>query len=267
MKLFTTTDIAASVHKAHEQFTHVVLNRGYTTIKPVFFMSKTIVDLPLHQWASWMPETASSLARWQQNGGVLIVQDTHLGQAADATVMVECPYDMDRINRVNKDNAQYGVIPHPMAWRTHEECVDLRHPPADLLDAIWRVCSGKEMTNAELAADTGLPVLQLQYLKNSLKPTELWYIQKRLAPERDEFIPAWDWLEGGPVPKRAITEAGFKAQIEEMARFGYIGLKKIHQYPSDEPNWKVLKKKREIALSDLAEVRSLVDSLPDHLAE
>lgn len=267
MKLFTTTDIAASVHKAHDQFTHVVLNRGYTTIKPVFFMSKTIADLPLYQYASWLPETSGQMARWRKDGGVLIAQDTHAGYETDVTVTVECPYDMDRINRMTAHTTAYGVIPHPMAWRTHEECVDLRHPPVDLLEAIWRECGGKQMTNAELAEDTGLPVLQLQYLKNSLKPVEHWYIQKRLAPERDEFVPAWDWLEGGPVPRRAVTEAGFKAQVEEMARFGYIGLKKIQHYPETEPDWKSLKKKREAALNDLAEVRSLVDSLPDHLAE
>jgi hypothetical protein len=153
-----------------------------------------------------------------------------------------------------------------MAWRTHEECVDLRHPPIDLLEAIWRVCGGKQMTNGELAQETGLPVHHVQYLKNSLKPEEYWYIQKRLAPERDEFVPAWDWLEGGAVPKRAVTEAGHKAQVEEMARFGYIGLKKMQHYPAGEPDWKVLKKKRETALNDLAAVRSLIESLPDHLS-
>ena len=265
MKLFTTTDVAASVRRAHEQFTHVVLNRGYTTIKPVFFMSKTIADLPIYQYASWLTETASQMARWMENGGVLIGQDTHAPIAGDVVVMVECPYDTDRIERIMAGITEYGVIPHPMVWRTHEECVDLRHPPVDLLEAIWRVCGGKQMTNAELAQETRLPVLQLQYLKNSLKPVEHWYIQKRLAPERDEFVPAWDWLEGGPVPKRAVTEAGFRAQVEEMARFGYISLKKTHHYPDTEPDWKVLKKKRETALSDLAAVRSLVESLPDHL--
>ena len=266
MKLFTTTDVAASVRRAHEDFTHVVLNRGYTTIKPVFFMSKTIADLPLYQYASWLPETAGQLQRWNGGEGVLIAQDTHLGIPADVTVMVECPYDTDRIERVHSDNREYGVTPHPMAWRTHEECVDLRNPETDLLQAIWRVCGGKEMTNSELAQETGLPILQLQYLKNSLRPEEFWYIQKRLAPERDEFVPAWDWLEGGAVTKKAVREAGFKAAVEEMARFGYIGLKKIQHYPATEPDWKVLKRKRETALSDLAAVRTLVESLPDHLA-
>jgi hypothetical protein len=266
MKLFTTTDVAASVRRAHEQFTHVVLNRGYTTIKPVFFMSKTIVDLPLYQYASWMPETENQRLQWGGKGGILIAQDTHLGVPADVTVMVECPYDTDRLNRVHVENAVYGVIPHPKTWRTHEECVDLRYPPVDLLEAIWRVCGGKQMTNSELAQETGLPVHHVQYLKNSLKPDEFWYVQKRLAPERDEFVPAWDWLEGGAVPKRAVTEAGHKAQVEEMARFGYIGLKKMQHYPAAEPDWKVLKKKRETALSDLAAVRLLVESLPDHLS-
>lgn len=269
MKLFTTTDVAASVRRAHEDFTHVILNRGYTTIKPVYFMSKDIADLPLYQYASWLSETESQVDRWKKAGGVLIEQDTHPGPqvplAPDVTVMVECPYDIDRIERCCQRNREYGVIPHPVSWRTHEECVDMRHPPVGLLEAIWHVCGGREMTNQELSADTGLPVLQLQYVKNSLKPVEYWYIQKRLAPEREEFIPAWDWLEGGPMTRKSVSEAGFKAQVEEMARFGYIGLKKIQQYPHTEPDWRVLKKKRETALSDLAAVRSLVEDLPCHL--
>lgn len=265
MKLYSTTDVAASVRRAYEQFTHVVLNRGYTTIKPVFFMSKTIEDLPLYQYASWMPETQGQLRTWREKGGVLVAQDTHWNADCDVSVMVECPYDFDRIARVNGHNAEYGVIPHPMSWRTHEECVDLRNPPPDLLRAIWQVCGGKQMTNAELSQDTGLPIAQLQYVKNSLKPAEHWYIQKRLAPERDEFVEAWDWLQSGAIPRAEVTKAGYKAQVEEMARFGYIGLKKLQHYPSEEPDWEKLREKRETALSDLAAVRSLVESLPAHL--
>lgn len=267
MKLYSTTDVAASVRRAHEQFTHVVLNRSYTTIKPVFFMSKGIADLPLYQYASWLPETAGQLERWKEKSGVLIVQDTHIGIPSDITVMVECPYDPARIASVMAEVSEYGVIPHPMSWRTHEECIDLRYPPSDLLRAIWRVCGGKQMTNSELSQETGLPVAQLQYVKNSLKPVEHWYIQKRLAPERDEFVEAWDWLKGGAIPKKEVTKAGYKSQVEEMARFGYIGLKKIQHYPSDEPDWSGLDQEREKALSDLAAVRSLVSSLPDHLQE
>lgn len=267
MKLYSTTDVSASVRRAHEQFTHVVLNRGYTTIKPVFFMSKTIEDLPLYQHASWLPDTEAQKARWLNQGGVLIAQDTHDGHPGDVTVMVECPYDPDRIDRVMKDTVAYGVIPHPMSWRTHEECVDLRNPEVDLLDAIWRVCGGKQMTNSELSQDTGMPVAQLQYVKNSLKPVEHWYIQKRLAPERDEFVEAWDWLQSGAIPRSEVTKAGYKDQVEEMARFGYIGLKKLQHYPSEEPDWEFLRKKRETALNDLASVRSLVESLPSHLEE
>lgn len=264
MKLFTTSDVSKSVHAAHEQFTHIVLNRGYTLIRPVFFRTALLDDLPVHQYASWIPETESQLVKWNTSGGVLIVQDTHLTVPGDVTVMVECPYAMDRLERVHGGNSEYGVIPHPVSWSTHEQCVDLRFPPADLLEAIWRVCGGHSMTNSELSAETGIPVPELQYVKNALKPVEHWYIQKRLAPERDEFVPAWDWLEAGVVPKRAVSESGFKAQVEEMARFGYINLKRMQHYPADTPDWHMIDRKREAALSDLASVRALVESLPAH---
>jgi hypothetical protein len=267
VKLFTTTDIAGSVRKAYEEFTHVALNRGYTIIKPVFFNTGTLDGLPTLQYASWIPASGSQLTRWKNLGGVLIEQDTHPAgdYKPDVTVMVECPYDMIRLKACNERNGSYGVVPHPGAWRTHEECVDLRFPSADALREIWTVAGGQAFTNNELASETNIPVSRLQYLKNSLHPKEMWYVQKRLAPEREEFMQAWDWLEGGTVTKIAVREAGFKAQVEEMARFGYINLKKMQHYPQEEPDWKTIDRQRERALTSLASVRSLVDSLDDHL--
>lgn len=267
MQLFTTTDIAASVRKAYEAFTHVALNRGYTVIKPVFFNTAKLDGLPTLQYASWIPASSSQLKRWQNLGGVLIEQDTHPAgdYKPDVTIMVECPYDMIRLETCNARNESYGVVPHPGSWRVHEECIDLRFPSADALREIWTVAAGHAFTNMELASETNIPLSRLQYLKNSLHPKEVWYIQKRLAPERTEFIPAWDWLEGGEVTKVAVREAGFKAHVEEMARFGYISLRKMQHYRADEPDWKTVDRQREKALISLASVRSLVDSLDDHL--
>jgi len=270
MKLYSTTDIAASVRKAYETFTHVVLSRGYTILKPVYFKTETIQDLaPLYQYASWIPASAPQLKRWTNLGGVLIEQDTHPADdfpKADVTVMVEAPYDMDRLKKCNWRNNEYGVIPNPVSWSTHEECIDLRFPTPELLREIWTVANGQPFTNYELATETGIPVSQLQYIKNALHPVEHWYIQKRLAPEREEMLPAWEWLEAGTVPKWKIIESGHKSMVEELGKFGYINLKRYQHYPAEEPDWTVVDRKRQRALSDLASVRSLVESLPDHLA-
>ncbi len=269
MKLFATDDISASVHKAHADFTHVVLNRGYTLIKPVYFKTVLLNDLPAYQYASWLP-TDSQLTGWRDNGGVLVEQDTHpkwVIRAPDVTVTVECPYTMDRIEKCNQRNAEYGVLPRPVSWSTHEECIDLRFPVEDLLRDIWKAAAGQQMTNAELARETGIAVQHLQYMKNALCPRETWAVHKRLAPERDEFVEAYDWLEDGELPKGEITVSGYKSQIEEMARFGYITLKKMQKYAREEPDWRKMEKKREDALNDLAAVRLLVESLPNHLEE
>jgi hypothetical protein len=158
------------------------------------------------------------------------------------------------------------VIPNPVSWSTHEDCINLRFPTVEALRAIWTVAAGKPFTNTELSFETNIPISQLQYIKNSLHPVEHWYIQKRLAPEREEMMPAWDWLEAGTVPKWKIIESGHKSMIEELGKFGYINLKRYQHYAAEEPDWQVIERKRQRALNDLAAVRSLVESLPDHLA-
>lgn len=62
MKLYSTLDPAGSIRKAFAGFTHVHVNRGYTTIKPVYFKSKAIADLPLYVWAWWDRASDGQLA-------------------------------------------------------------------------------------------------------------------------------------------------------------------------------------------------------------
>lgn len=263
MKLFTTTDVSASVHRAHEQFTHIVLNRLYKLHRPTFFNSAQLIDLPLCQYAPWLP-TKPQVAKWEKEGGVLIDQYGYEPRPCDVTVFVECPMTKLHLDRVTMQTTEYAVIPNPVSWMVYDEYVDLHKPVTEHLQEIWSACGGRNMTNGELSRESGWPLSQLIYMKAVFQPKEHWYIDKRLAPEREEFIPAWDWLQAGCVPRSEVTKSGFKPQIEEMARFGYIKLKKLQHYPSETPNWRKLAKEREQALKDLAEVRSLVESLPVH---
>ena len=265
MKLFATTDISASVHKAHEDFTHVVVNRGFTLHKPIIFDSRALLDLPLNQHTPFIKESASQVDKWRAKGGVLIEQSPYLGWECDVTVMVECPFEPKRLDKVMQCTQEYGVIPNPVSWAVYDEYVDLHTPITEHLEEIWRVCAGRQMSNSELADESGWPLSQVQYMKKVFNPKEHWYIQKRLAPEREEMLPAWDWLEGGCVPRSVVSEAGHRSMVEEMGRFGYVALRKLWHYPSETPNWRALRKAREAALKDLAAVRSLVDSLDDHL--
>jgi hypothetical protein len=264
MKLYSTTDVEKSVRRALRDFTHVVLNRGYTVLKPVFFNTGKLADLPVYQYASWIRETASQFNKWHDKGGVLISQDTHEGYACDVTVMVECPYSMDRLQRVHKANEEYGVIPLPVSWRTHEECVDTRFPEADLLKLIWTISRGQAWTDSELASEIGLSVAQVQYMKKPLNPRKMVAIEKRLSPDEFHLQDAWKWLEGGTHSAQAIHESGFKKQIEEMGKLGYVNLRKYHAFSMEEPDWDRLNRYRETALQDLAAVRQLVESLPAH---
>ncbi|WP_322040114.1 hypothetical protein [Burkholderia diffusa] len=268
MQLYSTTDTAASIRKAFVGFTHVLVNRGYTTIKPVFFKSASIAELPVYVWAWWDRASDGQLARWRDNGGVLLDRYTYSDRAgpADVLVFVECPMTMDRLTRSYANTSAYTVVPVPHTWRVHEECIDLRTPNVDDLRTIWAACRGQRLTDEQLESKTGIPRQRVTYMRKSLKPVEEWEVRPRLAPDAPGMVPAWDWIGSGRTElKKVIREEGHKAAIKEMARLGHISLTRYQVYRSSEPDWVVLERKRNAAIADLAEVRSLVESLPDHL--
>jgi hypothetical protein len=268
MKLFATSDIASSIRAAHAAYTHVLVNRGYTTIKPVYFRSVLIADLPVYQWAYWNQATAGQLKRWRESGGVLLDQYTYSDQAgaADVLVFVECPMTMDRLARSWQHITEYTVVPRPHTWTVHEQCIELRTPTSDRLRMLWDVCKGARLTDAQLADAVDLPTQHVMYMRAALKPVEEWQIKRRLEPEFSAFSDAWEWL--GSVrnaSKKEVRESGHKAAIKEMARLGHISLEKVQCYGDQDPDWAALDKRRDLAIADLAAVRSLVESLPDHL--
>ncbi|MFP3703362.1 hypothetical protein SB783_05115 [Paraburkholderia sp. SIMBA_009] len=122
------------------------------------------------------------------------------------------------------------------------------------------------MTDDELADAVDIPKQHVQYMRSSLKPVEKWEIKPRLRPESAALIPAWEWIGAGrSADKKEVRMCGHKAAVKEMARLGHIRLQKIQSYPEIEPDWGRLDKCRAKAITDLASVRSLVESLPDHL--
>lgn len=269
MKYFATSDVALSVRKAHDAFTHVLVNRGYTTIRPVFFKSSKIADLPVYVWAYWDKASASQLIRWRERGGVLLDRYTYSDMAgpADVLVFVECPLTMERVTKSAIHTAEYAVLPRPHTWRVHEDCIDLRTPSADRLRELWHLCRGRRMTDDELAEASGIAKQHVMYLRKSLKPVEEWEIRPRIAPEFPGLMPAWEWIGAGRTDaKRVVREAGHKAAVKEMARRGHVAMTKWQVYRDTEPDWDVIERKRAEAIADLASVRSFVESLPDHLA-
>ncbi|MCO4881555.1 hypothetical protein VOI32_13985 [Paraburkholderia caribensis] len=268
MKLYATNDVAASIRKSFETYTHILVNRGYETIKPVFFRSAKVSDLPIHVWASWEPASVSQLSRWRENGGILFDRDTYSDKAgpADVLVFVECPMTIKRLVDSAKHVEQYTVLPRPHTWRMHELAVDLRTPSDEKLRALWQHCRGARLTDLQLSEAAGIPRQHAQYMRNSFKPIEEWEIRPRLRPDFAGFVDAWEWIGSGRcASKKAVREVGHRAAIREMAKLGHITVEKFHQYPPDEPDWDKLESKRTAALSELTNMRSLIESLPDHL--
>ncbi|KVP98750.1 hypothetical protein WJ97_09925 [Burkholderia ubonensis] len=269
MKLYATDDAAASIHKAHDAFTHVLVNRGYELIRSFHFRSSRIADLPVHDWASWNPASNTQLERWREHGGVLLNGDTFSDKVgpADVLVFVECPLSMRRINRSCLHVCEYAVLPRPVTWVSHEHAVDLRAPSVERLRELWQHCRGKRMTDQELSDVSGVRKTDVQYLRRRFRDTvEEWQIKPRLAPESAALMPAWEWVGTGVCASRKVVRlAGHKAAIKEMARRGHITLEKFHQFSAAEPEWAALEARCAAALADLAAVRALIEGLPDHL--
>lgn len=219
-------------------------------------------------WAWWDRASDGQLARWQDSGGVLLDRYTYSDRAgpADVLVFVECPMTMERLIRSHSNTSEYTVIPVPHTWRVHEECIDLRTPSAADLRAIWNACHGRRLTDEQLESETGIARQRVTYMRKSLKPAEEWEMRPRLAPDAPGLLPAWNWIASGRTElKKNIREEGHKAAVKEMARLGHISMTKWQVYRREEPDWDVLERKRTAAIEHLAEVRSLVESLPDHL--
>lgn len=267
MKLFTTTDTIASVRKAHGDFTHVIVNRGYSTLKPAYLRTSKLMDLPVYVFAGWMPEAKGQAVKWQQGGGILIHRGLYgdaVG-ASDVMVFAECPLTVARIERSMSEVTGYGVIPRPHTWSVHEDCINLKLPPTDTLRRVWEAAKGQRLTDEQLGERVGLPKHHVAFLRGNLRPKEEWDIKPRLAPDIAGLLPAWEWLgRGGVFPKREASK--YRKALKELSRLGHIRLDKFLTYMETEPDWEKLEAKRQTATQDLAQVRLLVESLPDHLA-
>ncbi|QTD88869.1 hypothetical protein [Burkholderia anthina] len=268
MKFYRTNSVVASIRQAHADFTHVHVHRAYVNARPILVRTEALKDLPIFAWASWQKEAAAQLARWRENGGVLLNRGKVTGVEGPADVMVffECPMSRRYLEQASAAITEQVVIPVAPTWRQHELSVDLRTPSEMQLRALWEHCQGRRMTDQALADASGVPMQYVMLMRRSLAPAEEWDIRPRLAPESAALLPAWEWIGTGRVAsKREVRAAGHKTALREMKRLGHIALTKYLTYPADPPDWIALAAKRRKAIEDLDQIRSLVESLPDHL--
>ncbi|MEX3961664.1 hypothetical protein AB4Y42_05510 [Paraburkholderia sp. EG286B] len=271
-KLFVTRDAIASIRKAHKAFTHVLVNRSYASIRPAYFRSAKLDVEPIYSHAPWEPASLAQLERWRKGGGVLIDRDSVPDRtgATDVLVFVEAPFSLARVTRAATAAREQVVITLPHTWRIHEEAIDARTPPVEALQDIWKICRGKRMTDRELSEATGIPTSRLQYMRAGLKPAKECDIRPRLAPDSPALTIAWEWINEGNgadcrTSRKVVRLAGHQAAVKELARLGHITLTQFLVYGAEEPDWDKLARKRAAALADLAAVRALIESLPDHL--
>jgi len=288
-EIFSTTDISASVHKAHKTYTHVLVNRSYTTIKPVFFKSELIADLPVHFYAPWDRGTIGSRNKWQKNGGVLVDQGTISKDTGerDALIFVECPLSVDRLNKSFDGTEKQVIIFMPPSWNTHEWAADKWNPSADTVRqtrAFLREVPDRAkvaavtkypdslfiMTDSELATAAGIPLPQIVFARRVLKPKEVWSIRAHLEPTEPVLKEAWDAImahelvDGARLVTRLELSGAWKRPVKMMAKEGYISATKLQVFPTTEPDYDRLQENHDKAIADLEEMKELMKGLPNH---
>lgn len=272
-KLYATRDPATSIRHALAGFTHVNANVSYGCIRPLLFDSKKLDVEPIFSWAAWLPASFAQRDRWAAEGGCLLDRNwmPNLAGAADVLVLLEAPLSLKRIELATRVAREAVVISIPVTWRQHELTIDLRTPPVETLQSLWAHCRGKRMTDQELADASGVPRSNVQIMRTRLSPQEVWDIRPRLAPEAAALMLAWNWINaagdgsGISVPRATVRLAGHRAAVKELGKRGHVAVTKYQVYGTDEPDWKKLARRRATALADLAAVRAVVESLPDHI--
>ncbi len=278
MNIYRTADLEASIRHAHEGFTHVILDRSYHSLFPVPFRTGNLNDLPLYMWAPWLPNR-TAVDRWEAAGGVLIAQDRASDVPCDVLLFVECPFSVRDIHRYSQGARDAVVVPVPN-WRTHADTLDIKHPPVDVLEGIQRALlkfstrthpvlealgweSGFVCTDNDIAEEIGLPLTTVQYMHRGFRPRDVYLIQKRVIPDaRDPLRGVYERLK--PVERKRAIPVEMRKAVKELDKLGHIRLSKYRVFPDRLQDWKQHKRARERHLKDLAEVQSLVETLPIH---
>jgi len=291
-KVFSTDNVAMSVINAHQQFTHVVVNRSYQIMNPVYFKSGLIAHLPVFIYADWDKASLGQLAKWREQGGVLIDRSSSsygIGDH-DALIHVECPSAVRTLDWSRIHTEQQTVVFKPPSWRSHFETLELKIPSVESCRKIWDVLrdiperasaaaiskhpdSLRVMTDSELCTASGLSAQHIMYMRHTLRPHEVWSVKLRIRPEDAALTQAWDLIEQVEAVNgvRQFVKLGqplqpWRRAVKEMARQGHISLTRLHVYPVEEPNFDKIQKLHDTAFIDLQEVQRYVEALPAHLS-
>jgi hypothetical protein len=291
-KVFSTDNVALSVIAAHEQFTHIVVNRSYQLMNPVYFKSGLIAHLPVFIYADWDKASLGQLAKWREQGGVLIDRSSSsygIGDH-DALIHVECPSAVRTLDWSRIHTEQQTVVFKPPSWRSHFETLELKIPSVESCRKIWNVLrdiperasaaaiskhpdSLRVMTDSELCTASGLSAQHVMYMRHTLRPHEVWSVKLRIKPEDAALVQAWNDIEALEIVNgvRQFVKLGqplqpWRRAVKEMARQGHISLTRMHVYPVKEPNFDKIQKLHDTAFIDLQEIQRYVEALPAHLS-
>lgn len=289
--IYQTQDTVASVRRAYQEFTHVVVNRSYHIIKPVMMRTGQLSDLPVFIYQPWKAGWERQVETWRAKGGVMVDASDNgvpIGRR-DVTVIAEAPLNMRRLQAIQDVTDEYVVVNRPVSWKTHETAVDLYAPDVATLKAFRKAVkaipaglnargiaavsrypeSPFVCTDLEVAAALDLPVIDVATLRKSLNCQEVWSVALRLPPDAPALLGVWKQLETLPGTQKVFTllegPRSWRRALKEMERLGHIGLRRYYVYAHFEPNYKRLAEVHKTAQADFKAVRKLLAKAPEHL--
>ena len=291
-EVFRTRDPVASIKKAYEDYTHVVAHRAYQTLRPVFFRSAEIRELPIFVYQHWQSVCAVQARKWRADGGVILDLGFVEGIGPrDVTVAVEMPMTLYRLEEFIAQSTEQVVIDWPVSWQAHEHAISTKTPTAATAKRVYEKLKEMRAESAEVAAvtrhpeskmivtgellalATGMPLIDILFLRNAMGADDVYCARTHIAPDAPKLRAVWDALEQiepGWTGQRVFTKlldsvTGWRKALKEMARLGNITLHAYHVYPEEEPPYAKLQRENADARANLQAVQRLLESAPWHL--
>jgi hypothetical protein len=248
MKLFVTDDLAAACREAHTAFTHNVVADMTWSIAPRLFDTAPIADMVTALYAPWHGELGQ-VQKWQAKGGVMLWRNKNVYPAGqDVLLVVEPPATRERLSKLAHATREYVVVQKPI-WSSMLKTVELHHPSAEEARRIFEHCKGRKVYIDDAAHELDIPVHYLSRMWTQVSYKSFTEAVPRMMPDTAEGREWWPKLDKAP-----------KHMLRAWAKSKNLVLKRGAFFTNNEPYYDRIESKRRYALSDLEELRSLLES-------
>ncbi len=299
----TNNPIEATI-AAHREFSHVILNRGYHTLTPVYVSTKKLNDYPIFMHVPWKNNYNKSIGVWQEKGGIMI----NSGESSkgfgkfDSVIFIECPIYQRRIEESAEFAQEEVIISYPVSWFSHQKTVSTYNPHPKELIKILRAINQQEgreyiakasrypnskqvVTDEEISYLAKIGENEVALLKKKLKPKfqEIWEVKLLFKPEQTEMLYMWNKIKNMETSRIPETNTyllerwkmshenplyTWKRVIKNMGKLGHISLKIYNVFPEERDCYiEELYNDHLKEIASFKEIQKFVEALPEYPLE